>query len=209
MVDDFGIIVGSIVAITAVVYTIIIMGGQQFRLLLQVISFGFSRVGKAQMAKAPVPAAQKALEIFAAAFCLRSSFHCNGDQSGRGYSRYTYRPFTLEGNFAAAAGVQEMLLQSYSGTIRIFPAVPTAWRDVSFKTLRAEGAFLVSAERVDGRTVRIEIRAEKGGECRLENPFGDEEFNVTGLSRRDVRKREETLHFALKPDQAVIMLLSD
>jgi len=29
--------------------------------------------------------AEKALEIFATAFCLRSSFHCNGDQSGKGY----------------------------------------------------------------------------------------------------------------------------
>ncbi|MHC4439878.1 MAG: glycosyl hydrolase family 95 catalytic domain-containing protein [Planctomycetota bacterium] len=89
--------------------------------------------------------AEKALEIFSTAFCLRNSFHCNGDQSGKGYSNARYRPFTLEGNFAAAAGLQEMLLQSYSDTIRLFPAVPADWKDISFKTLRAEGAFLVSA----------------------------------------------------------------
>ncbi len=35
---------------------------------------------------------------------LRNSFHCNGDQSGKGYSKFTYRPFTLEGNFAEGAG---------------------------------------------------------------------------------------------------------
>ncbi len=68
--------------------------------------------------------AEQALEIFSTAFCLKSSFHCNGDQSGVGYSNFRYRPFTLEGNFAAAAAVQEMLLQSYSGAIVIFPAVP-------------------------------------------------------------------------------------
>jgi alpha-L-fucosidase 2 len=115
--------------------------------------------------------AERALQVFSEAFCLRNGFHCNGDQSGKGYSNFRYRPFTLEGNFAAAAGLQEMLLQSYSGTVRIFPAVPASWKDVSFQTLRAEGAFLISAERKDGLTQRVEVAAEKGGPLRLENPF--------------------------------------
>ena len=102
------------------------------------------------------------MEIFSRAFCLRNGFHCNGDQTDKGYSDFRYRPFTLEGNFAAAAGLQEMLLQSYSGTIRVFPAVPASWRDASFKGLRAEGAFLVSAERKDGTVQSIEIVAEVG-----------------------------------------------
>jgi alpha-L-fucosidase 2 len=115
--------------------------------------------------------AEKALEIFSTAFTLRSSFHCNGDQSGKGYSKFTYRPFTLEGNFAAAAAVHEMLIQSHTGTIVLFPAIPDSWQDVGFTTLRAEGAFLISAERQAGKTVQIEITAEKGGECRIESPF--------------------------------------
>jgi alpha-L-fucosidase 2 len=119
--------------------------------------------------------AERALEIFSTAFTLRSSFHCNGDQSGKGYSKLTYRPFTLEGNFAAAAGVQEMLLQSHGGRIRIFPAVPEEWKDVSFTTLRAEGAFLVSARRTAGAVKEIEIVAEKGGDCRLMSPFSGKE----------------------------------
>ena len=116
--------------------------------------------------------AEQALEIFARAFCLRNGFHCNGDQSDRGYSDFRYRPFTLEGNFAAAAGLQEMLLQSCSGTIRVFPAIPASWRDVSFQGLRAEGAFVVSAQRKDGFLERVEVVAEAGGLLRLENPDG-------------------------------------
>jgi alpha-L-fucosidase 2 len=123
--------------------------------------------------------AQQVLEVFSTAFTLRNSFHCNGDQSGKGYSKFTYRPFTLEGNFAAAEGIQEMLLQSHRGRILIFPAVPPSWRDVSFTTLRAEGAFLVSAKRTAGRTVLVEIRSEKGGTCRLVSPFSGKEVAIS------------------------------
>ena len=68
--------------------------------------------------------AADALRVFADCFCLPNSFHANGDQSKTGKSRFTYRPFTLEGNFAFAAGLQEMLLQSHHELIRVFPAVP-------------------------------------------------------------------------------------
>lgn len=131
--------------------------------------------------------AERALEIFATAFCLRNSFHCNGDQSGKGYSRFTYRPFTLEGNFAAAAGLQEMLLQSHRGVIRVFPAVPDQWREVSFNTLRAQGAFLVSAQRSEGQTRWVEIRAEQVGVCRVVSPFTGETLALSfqaGQTRR-------------------------
>ena len=122
--------------------------------------------------------AEQALEIFSTAFTLRNSFHCNGDQSGKGYSKFTYRPFTLEGNFAAAAGIQEMLLQSHRGRILIFPAIPPSWQEVSFTTLRAGGAFLVSAKRTAGRTVLVEILSEKGGTCRLVSPFSGREIAI-------------------------------
>ena len=130
--------------------------------------------------------AEKALEIFSTAFTLRNSFHCNGDQSGKGYSNFKYRPFTLEGNFAAAAGVQEMLLQSHAANIRIFPAVPASWKDIEFTTLRAEGAFLVSARRRGGVVERVEIIAEAGGVCRLVSPFSGRElsFKMSPRERR-------------------------
>jgi len=149
--------------------------------------------------------AEKALEIFSMAFCLRNSFHCNGDQSGKGYSNFRYRPFTLEGNFAAAAGLQEMLLQSYSGAIRIFPAIPAAWKDVSFKTLRAEGAFLVSAERREGLTRRVEIIAQTKGMCCLENPFARTQFKVEGIAKEQVQEADNELHIQMSPDKRVVL----
>jgi hypothetical protein len=115
--------------------------------------------------------AAKDLQIFASAFCSINSFHLNGDQTKSGLSKFQYRPFTLEGNFAFAAGLQEMLLQSYAGFIAIMPAIPAAWNNVSFENLRAEGAFLLSAKKDGGQVAEVKIVAEKGGRTRLKLPF--------------------------------------
>nr|WP_315816110.1 hypothetical protein [Paraflavitalea speifideiaquila] len=85
--------------------------------------------------------AWKQLQIFAANFCSPNSFHLNGDQKGGQYSGFTYRPFTLEGNFAFAQGLQEMLLQSRKGYLEVFPAVPRSWKEASFTNLRGRGHF--------------------------------------------------------------------
>jgi alpha-L-fucosidase 2 len=123
--------------------------------------------------------AAEALLTFANDFCLRNSFHVNGDQSGTGKSKFTYRPFTLEGNFAFAAGIQEMIIQSHTGIVRIFPAIPMEWKDVRFTTLRTEGAFLVSAEMKMGETSTVNIVSEKGGELKIMNPFKNKIFKCS------------------------------
>ena len=116
-------------------------------------------------------AAARSLHIFAKAFCSPNSFHLNGDQLKQGFSGFTYRPFTLEGNFACASAIQEMLLQSHTGIIRVFPALPESWQNVSFQNLRAMGAFLVSATYRNGKTDSVHIFSEKGGVLRIYNPF--------------------------------------
>jgi len=124
----------------------------------------------------------KQLEIFASNFCSANSFHLNGDQKGGQYSSVTYRPFTLEGNFAFAQGVHELLVQCRNGRIEVFPAVPVQWKDVSFKTLRAEGAFLVSANREGGVVTEVTVKAEQGGRFELKLPF--KTFFITNLQKK-------------------------
>lgn len=147
--------------------------------------------------------AARQLRIFAQAFCLPNSFHVNGDQTHSGYSSFTYRPFTLEGNFAFAQGVQQMLLQSNDDTIRIFPAIPAGWENLSFNRLRAEGAFLVSAKKENGRIRTVEILAEKGGVLRLENPFGAGRYILKGVLPQQVRTIGHILIIPLKPMQGI------
>jgi len=116
-------------------------------------------------------AASKNLHIFIKAFCSPNSFHLNGDQTKSGYSKFTYRPFTLEGNFACATAIQEMLLQSHAGVIKVFPAIPSAWKNASFRNLRAMGAFLISADYKNAKVEKIVIVSEKGGKLKIDNPF--------------------------------------
>jgi len=131
-----------------------------------------SRVGNAETAI-------KNLDIFVKAFILRNGFHANGDQTKSGYSDFTYRPFTLEGNFLASQAVQEMLLQSWSptpgkintGIIRIFPATPKKWANASFINLRAEGGYKVSAIRKNNQTTWFSVVAGKAGIVRIKDDF--------------------------------------
>ena len=127
--------------------------------------------------------AAKALTIFSTAFCSTNSFHLNGDQTKSGYSDFVYRPFTLEGNFAFAAGLQEMLIQSHAGFLEVFPAIPADWKTASFSTLRAEGAYLVSAKKENGKIESITIRSEKGGSLKVKSPFGKFEKSITGKAK--------------------------
>ena len=92
----------------------------------------------------------------------------------------------IESTLGMANIVQNMLIQSWSdpakdesGLIRIFPALPSAWQDVEFRDLRAEGGFLVSAKRSAGQTQWVKIRSLAGEPCRL-RPGIDGEISVKG-----------------------------
>ena len=80
----------------------------------------------------------------------------------------------IESTLGMANIVQDMLIQSWSdpakdepGVIRIFPALPSAWKDLEFHDLRAEGAFLVSAKRTAGKTEWVRIKSLAGEPCRV------------------------------------------
>ncbi|HUZ61221.1 MAG TPA: glycoside hydrolase N-terminal domain-containing protein [Hanamia sp.] len=148
--------------------------------------------------------AAKMLRIFATNFCSINSFHLNGDQKGGEYSDFTYRPFTLEGNFAFAKGIQEMLLQSHKSYIEIFPAIPSSWKDVSFTNLRTQGAFLVSAKKENGITSEVKILSQKGGLFRLKIPF--KTFYITDASKKySFNKLESILEIKMKAGEEITL----
>ena len=73
--------------------------------------------------------------------------------------------------------INEMLLQSHEGVIRLFPCWPKD-QNARFGTLRAVGAFLVSAELKDGVAAGVKIVSEKGGPCTVQNPWSGKKVRL-------------------------------
>lgn len=108
-----------------------------------------------------------------------------------------YYPCMMEFTGEMLAAVHEMLLQSYNGLIRLFPAIPDgktdwaefhragykygehidrnaeypAWKDVRFDALLTKGAFEISAALKDSKLVWLQINSKKGGKLCLTSPY--------------------------------------
>lgn len=115
-----------------------------------------------------------------------------------------YYPCMMEFTGEMLAAVNEMLLQSHNGIIRVFPAIPDgvrdysklhrngysitnymdkfsdydAWNDVRIDKLLAKGAFEVSALLRDRELKWIKVKSLKGGSVRLTSPFMKSDFCV-------------------------------
>ena len=81
---------------------------------------------------------------------------------------WKFRHNGLECTGVLSCALNETLLQSYDGVIRLFPAVKE--KASARFTLHAVGGFEVSAERIDGETAWAAVRS-RGGLLRMENPF--------------------------------------
>ena len=81
-------------------------------------------------------------------------------------------------NLSLPAVLNECMLQSFSGEIRLFPNTQGLGR-VRFRDLRAVGAFLLSAS-YDGKTVsQVTVLSEKGATAKLVNPWPNAQPKVT------------------------------
>ena len=119
-------------------------------------------------------AAYEKLRTFAIGFVADNGFHLNGDFKNYGFSRFKYRPFTLESLYAFCDAIQEMLLQNHQGYLHLFPALPSDWKKkVSFRHLRAYGGILVSAKAEDGALTRLTLENGVAQSIRIKNTFAD------------------------------------
>lgn len=94
---------------------------------------------------------------------------------------FRYAGGGLENSSAIPSTVNEMLLQSYEGILRLFP-VWDRTRDASFRGLRAFGAFVVDGRIAEGQISAV-IRSECGMPLTVEAP-GAGYVLITGEGRR-------------------------
>ncbi|MCD9032792.1 glycoside hydrolase family 95 protein [Luteimonas sp. Y-2-2-4F] len=77
-------------------------------------------------------------------------------------------PFQIDGNFGGTAGITELLLQSWGGSVFLLPALPQAWPRGRVRGLRVRGAAGVDIAWEDGRLQRAVLRSDRGGHYRID-----------------------------------------
>ena len=73
-------------------------------------------------------------------------------------------PFQIDGNYGGAAGIAEMLVQSQAGCIEVLPALPSCWKDGSFRGLRVRGGASLDACWKDGKVTLLKLTALSEGD---------------------------------------------
>ncbi|PCD04205.1 hypothetical protein COC42_07915 [Sphingomonas spermidinifaciens] len=111
----------------------------------------------------------------------------------------------IETPLSGAQAVMDMLLQSWGGAVRPFPAVPTAWRDCAFSDLSAEGGFLVSGVRAGGATRWIKVVSKAGEPLAIVTDIADPVATVEGRPVRLVPGRNGHLKADLAKGQTLLL----
>ena len=100
---------------------------------------------------------------------LRLSTTTSTDQNNGGIYQNlfdSHAPFQIDGNFGSCAGIAEMLLQSYTGTLQILPALPSAWQAGNVQGLRAVGNFEAGISWTEkGKKATVTIESFAGKDC--------------------------------------------
>jgi hypothetical protein len=94
--------------------------------------------------------------------------------------------------------MNESLLQSYDGKIRVFPALPADASLVTRFTLAASGGFLVTSEREGGDIKYVGLRSNVGNMATVVNPWGTAAVQVrkVGVTAPVMSSSSATLSFA-------------
>ena len=121
----------------------------------------------------------------------------NPDAGRFPFPMWPFRHMGMESMSVLACALNESLLQSYDGALRVAPA--SSARGHARFTLHAVGGFIVSAEIKDGVPAWVVVESTRGGACHLVNPWDVSHLYCDGqLARRDTAR---TLNLATTAGQ--------
>ncbi len=110
---------------------------------------------------------------------------------------WPFRHMSMESMSVLATAMNESLLQSYDGVLRVFPSTQNG----RF-TLHAQGGFIVSAEKVDGEVQWVSIKSLYGNDCKLQLPWETAVFH-SSLKRKDYLKEGVFAEFKTKIGEVI------
>jgi hypothetical protein len=116
-------------------------------------------------------------------------------QSGGGIETLAAVPLTIN----------EMLLQSYEGIVRIFPNWNHS-KDASFNNLRAYGAFVISSSLKKGKISYVKLVSEKGRPCIMENPWPGKKVQLIRNNKKAEILEGENFSFPTRENEMIQLL---
>ena len=113
-------------------------------------------------------------------------------QDGGGIETFAAVPLTIN----------EMLLQSYEGVVRIFPNWNRS-RNANFTNLRAYGAFIISSSLKSREVEFVNLLSEKGRPCILQNPWPGKTVQLARNGKKAERRTGEILTFQTSENETI------
>ncbi len=112
---------------------------------------------------------------------------------------------SLEPTGIFAVTVNEMLMTSYDGVIRLFPAYD---RDAGFR-LAAVGGFWVTARRTQGDVEFVQVESYAGRECVISNPWPGRKLSLVRVGSSEAVpfiQARDRLRFATKKGELYLLM---
>jgi alpha-L-fucosidase 2 len=120
----------------------------------------------------------------------KESFHSGGGMYPNLFDAHP--PFQIDGNFGAAAGIAEMLVQSHlqdekgNFIIHVLPALPSNWPTGSVKGLRARGGFELDLTWKDGKPANLTVRSKTGGTAVIQHGGKSREIKLAAGESKSI-----------------------
>ncbi|MBR3835184.1 MAG: hypothetical protein IKJ69_00145 [Clostridia bacterium] len=102
------------------------------------------------------------------------------------------------------ATINEMLMQSHEGVIRLFPCWDKK-SSAAFENLRADGAFLVSAELNNEQISSVKIKSIKGRKCSVETTEAKSVIRESDKKDIQFERNGSIITFATQADEVYIL----